>query len=251
VAAIHWKSVRGTFLVLGCATSTVPCLQLLVAPEWWPPDSALFRVAATIVAAGALGIVFLCAGLVRRVRVRRVAVGCAAAIVCSLVLLFWYDATLRRAVHRVQWQDSPRVAVVIPLGISGWIDDALLHSVQTVPGPAYESKTRATVTDDDIVAALTYWGPPDVLPHIPAGARTRTVALLVTQYAAAITLLTVAFGVLGLRVGWAPGETPEPEAKKEGGAKKAAEPGEAEDDDAGPAEPPRPRKRPARRKPVS
>jgi hypothetical protein len=201
------KSLQAFFVALAAALVAIPGINLLSDKSWWPLENQAFQVASVVVGSGVLGLIYLSRERVRSLQQSRILIIAGVSLVGAVLLVSLYRAALTRTVIAYRHNKVDRKAFV-PFFPEAWASAALLKMVNQAIGPGPKPVTTESLTLENIRATYAYWGPDDTDTEVPATWRNATLGLLLVNYSAAIGLVIVSFGVVGVRL-QAKEETPE------------------------------------------
>lgn len=224
------KSTKLALLGLALVAQAIPGLSLVAGGDWHPPGvgAGAFTLAAAVVGAGMVGLVFLTRRRILALRTRTVVGVCTAALLLSLALTLAYRTTLDvRVVQYPFGSDSSGIeSELIPFGTSRWVKGGLFRRVQAsnVSAPRSPSDVRPS----HFVATLKEFGPGYVRPFY-GGWAVATAGGLWVSYLAVLSLLTGAFGVAAVRLGQEFGEKEKQEENEKKAPTAAAVPAAASD----------------------
>jgi hypothetical protein len=188
------KTVSTTLTALVGVAAAIPGVLAITKGFGSPPGSHdMFGVALEIVVAGAMAAVIL----PRRPRTRP---GPFVGTVTALALVTLYYIAFDAAVEKHHYYPDRDAAIVVPFLTPKWAPPELDTLVACTKRPRNCPSVLADYGAPDVAAAVTRYGPDEILPLIPAWQRRWTIIALFALYAGCIAMLALTFGSLARRI---------------------------------------------------
>ncbi|HEX8693603.1 MAG TPA: hypothetical protein VF746_14365 [Longimicrobium sp.] len=196
------RSLEMFFLGLSAAAVAVPGLNVFGTEAWWPPQSDLFRFAASFLGAAVIALLMMMRKRIRELPRPRVLRLGAAGLGLGLVLVVGYYFALDRAVLDYTYS-STNARTVVPFRVGSWATPELLKLSQTVgrPDGGVPPQSTDALTEADIELLHQRFGPDGMAPFVPRSAVNGTIRMLFFLYCACLGLIVASFTALGIRMG--------------------------------------------------
>jgi len=196
------RSLEMFFLGLSAAAVAVPGLNVLGTEAWWPPQSDLFRFAASFVGAAVIALVMMMRKRIRELPRPRVLRLGGAGLGLGLVLVVGYYFALDRAVLDYTYSSTSE-RTVVPFRVGSWATPELLKLSQTIgrPDGGVPPQSTGAMTEADIELLHQRFGPDGMAPFVPRSAVNGTIRTLFFLYCTCLALIVASFTALGIRMG--------------------------------------------------
>jgi hypothetical protein len=196
------RSLEMFFLGLSAAAVAVPGLNVFGTEAWWPPQSDLFRFAASFLGAAVIALLMMMRKRIRELPRPRVLRLGGAGLGLGLVLVVGYYFALDRAVLDYTYSRTSE-RTVVPFRVGSWATPELLKLSQTVgrPDGGVPPQSADAMTPADIELLHQRFGPDGMAPFVPRSAVNGTIQLLFLLYCTCLALIVGSFTALGIRMG--------------------------------------------------
>lgn len=197
------RSIEMFFLGLSAAAVAVPGLNVFGTEAWWPPQSDLFRFAASFLGAAVIALLMMMRRRIRELPRPRVLRLGAAGLGLGLILVVGYYFALDRAVLDYTYSSTTE-RTVVPFRVGSWATPELHKLSQTIgrPDGGVPPQSPDAMTEADVELLYQRFGPDGMAPFVPRSAVNGTIQLLFVLYCACLALIVASFTALGIRMGY-------------------------------------------------